>query len=194
MEYKFSTASKSCMICKHGFNELEFFMSALTNVKSEIQSKQDESKAENNTSDGQNDFQRIDLCLDCWDKQNHSEYFSWWQMQKSPKPKLPALKDLEFLWQLFYQAKSVIDDVETVRDSTKIEEAENFAYVSALGLMRMKQLKLALYANEDNAEFLVFTQTGTKNRIKVKDPKINANTLAKMEEKLEKLCEERFAS
>ncbi|MCD4657268.1 MAG: hypothetical protein K8S87_06960 [Planctomycetes bacterium] len=192
MDYKFSTASKFCMLCKHEFNELEFFMSALRSTVSENSNKQTDADNEQNENDGQTDYQRVDSCLECWEKEKQEKYFSWWQMQKAPKKKLPALKDLEFLWQLFYQAKSILDEVDAVQDSTKIEEAENFAYVSALGLMRMRQLKMASYENEDETEFLVFTQTGTKNKLKVKDPKINPETLAKLEEKLEKLSAERF--
>jgi len=192
MDYKFSTASKFCMICKHVFNELEFFMSALavaTSVDSNRQTGSDDEKSENTE---QADYKRIDSCFECWDKEQTEKYFSWWQMQKAPKKKLPALKDLEFLWQLFYQAKSILENTDADIDDTKIIEAENFAYVSALGLMRMRQMKLSSYENEEETEFLVFTQTGTKNRLKVKDPKINPETLAKLEEKLEKLSAQRF--
>jgi len=191
MEYKFSTASKTCMLCKHDFNELEFFMSALTSIKKQ---SDDENQTNNDDNKGfyTSEFYRLDLCLDCWDKQIKDRYFSYWQMQRAPKPKLPALKDLEFLWQLFYQAKSIIEDQEIEHPEDKLKEAEQFAYISALGLMRMKQLKHAAYENDDDGEYLIFTQTGTKNRVKVKDPKIDAPTLAKLEEKMEKLCEERF--
>ncbi|MCD4656986.1 MAG: hypothetical protein K8S87_05525, partial [Planctomycetes bacterium] len=134
MDYKFSTASKICMICMHEFNELEFFMSALRSAGIEDSNNQTDSGDEKNENTEQADYQRVDSCLECWDKEKTEKYFSWWQMQKAPKKKLPALKDLEFLWQLFYQAKSILDEVDAVQDSAKIEEAENFAYVSALGL------------------------------------------------------------
>jgi len=171
-------------------------MSALANVAADDSASQTVSEDEKNSNAGLSDYQRVDSCLECWEKDIEKEikYFSWWQMQKAPKKKLPALKDLEFLWQLFYQARTILENIDTDADieNDKIAEAENFAYVSALGLMRMRQLKLASYENEDESEFLVFTQTGTKNRLKVKDPKINAETLSKLEEKLEKLSAQRF--
>ena len=191
MEYKFSTASKNCMLCKHQYEDLEFFVSALLSAK-----KKENADTNNDENDGffMSEFHRLDLCLDCWDKQIKERYFSWWQMQKAPKPKLPVLKDIEFLWQLFYQAKSILEDAETVYPEDKITEAEHFAYISALGLMRMKQLKHSAYENDDEGhEFLIFTQSGTKNRVVVKDPKINAVMLSKLEEKMEKLSEERFS-
>ena len=73
-----------------------------------------------------------------------------------------------------------------------IVEAEHFAYIAALGLLRLKRLKLKEYKKIEQDEYIVFSVTGGKKTIEVKNPQLDATALRQLEEKIEKMNVERF--
>ena len=115
--------------------------------------------------DGEQDgvFQRVDVCMEAWERQGNEGYTAWWPTEFSTKRK-PALYDPDALWQVFHRARPKTDQEadppEGEAEDLSREDLDRFAYVAALGLMRMKKLKLKGTRRTGKREYLVFETPG----------------------------------
>ena len=122
MEYKFTTSAKKCSVCKKTYEELEYFYSILSfDEKTTENSTENKSTEQKKKEEFALELSRLDICQACWENSPHDTYFSWWRLQKAVKPRLPALKDADFLWQLFSQAQAVLKNTPSTDDSAQTQ-------------------------------------------------------------------------
>jgi hypothetical protein len=127
-------------------------------------------------------FQRVEISLEAWERQAEGAFIAFWPDEYSSKRK-PALMDPDLLWEIFHRARQPIDE-----DSQFTEaDMQRFAYVAALGLMRLKKLKLQGTRREGRAEYLVFDTPGKgkeKQTYEVLNPGLDEHGVMSVEERL----------
>lgn len=135
MDFKIARGQKQCSVCGRSFADKDKFYVGLSPRAGE-----------------EGVFDRTDICQPCWDRQGPGNLTAFWPNEYSAQ-KRPALLDPDLLWQVFHRAR-------------KSAEAEmpKFAYVAALGLMRLKKLKLKATRRTGKNEVLVFETPGRKPR------------------------------
>jgi hypothetical protein len=167
MEIKIERASAACRVCSRPFRDGETVTAALRAGKEE------------------GEYGRMDVCHDCWPKQDPRAFACHWLTQFSAK-KRPALLDADVLWQALQRSLPTKDSA----------GQPDVAYVAALGLMRLKQLVMEDTEREGDvsgadgspgAEILVFRDKGKPvKEYRVADPRL---TEAQMESVQERLSE-----
>ena len=109
-------------------------------------------------------FTRVDICMEAWVRQGEAGYIAWWPTEYSTKRK-PALLDPDALWEVFHKARRKEDEAPAPEAPTEVaefsrEDLDRFAYVAALGLMRLKKIKLKETRRKGKREYLVFDTPG----------------------------------
>lgn len=130
-------------------------------------------------------FQRVDIGLDAWERQGAGGYTAWWPSEYSTTRK-PALMDPDVLWQAFHRARGG-----EPHETFTPEEMQRFAYVAALGLMRLKKLKLKGTRRAGKKEYLVFDTPGkAKDRAtyEVLNPELDEQGVEQVQDKLADLA------
>ncbi len=125
MEWYVNKGSKVCVLCERTFAEEEVYLSALYD--------------ENNV------FTRKDFCVECWEKKDGGDIFSYW---KTKVPKKPETVQRYATIDVFYD---LFNKLEYENDVSRV----NFRYVLSLYLMRKKVLKLKTSHKSNGNEYLV---------------------------------------
>ena len=158
MEFKIARTSPTCRACSRAFRDEETLITALKQP-------------------GEETFERFDICNACWPKENHDAYRCFWSNSFSAKRRSPLL-DADVLWQVFYHCQPKAEES---------PEAAEFAYVAALGLMRLKYLVLERTEKKKGTEFLVLRTRGDKkDRVtyEVRDPNLDVAGVERVQDKL----------
>lgn len=119
MDFKISRSNKQCSVCSRKFKNGEKYYAGLVSRPKE-----------------EGVFDRADVCAECWGRQGAGSFSAYWLSEFSTDKK-PLLFDPDSLWQVLNRALSTEEAGK--RDAA---ELKRFAYVAALGLVRLKQLKL----------------------------------------------------
>lgn len=128
-------------------------------------------------------FQRVEISLEAWERQSPGAFTAFWTSEYSSKRK-PALMDPDLLWEVFHRARSPQEE-----SAFSAEEMQRFAYVAALGLMRLKKLKLQGTRRQGKTEYLVFETPGKgKQTYEVLNPELDENGVMQVEERLGELA------
>ena len=125
MEWSINKGSHVCFLCEKTFPEEEVYLSALY--------------------DENNEFSRKDFCVECWDKKDNENSFSYWKTKTLKKPeKVERYARIDVFCDLF-------NKLEDEKDLSRV----NFRYVLSLYLMRKKVLKLITTHKSGDNEYLV---------------------------------------
>lgn len=131
-------------------------------------------------------FQRVEMSLEAWERQPTGAFIAWWPAEHSTNKK-PVLMDPDLLWEVFHRARA-----EQPADSKfSAGELDRFAYVAALGLMRLKKLKLKQTRRQGKREFLVFETPGKgkdRQTFDVANPELDEHGVMQVEERLAELA------
>ena len=146
MDFKISRSNRQCGICTRRFENREKYFVGLISRSNE-----------------EGAFDRADICQQCWERQGAGNLVAWWPAEFSTEKK-PVLLDPDLLWQVFHRARGPAES-EPKLDPV---DRKRFAYVAALGLLRLKQLKLKATKRTKQGELLVF-ETPAK---RVKDKQV----------------------
>ncbi|MCC6574651.1 MAG: hypothetical protein IT462_12785 [Planctomycetes bacterium] len=133
MDFKIARGQKQCSVCSRPFADKEKYFVGLIPRTGE-----------------EGTFDRNDFCDACWTRQGPGALVAFWPNEYSTQ-KRPALLDPDLLWQVFHKARAAGE-----------ADMPKFAYVAALGLMRLKKLKLKATKREGKKEVLVFEIPGAK--------------------------------
>ncbi len=160
MDFKISRGQKQCSVCSRAFADKEKYVTGLLNPRS----------GEEGT------FDRQDFCQSCWERQGPGALTAFWPNQYSTSKK-PALLDPDLLWQVFHKART-----------GKEPDMPKFAYVAALGLMRLKKLKLKATKREGKKEILVFETPGRKPKereeFEIPNPALDEAAVGQVQDRL----------
>ena len=180
MDYRFGKASGLCTACGASFADGERYTSALREPFEQPEDAGDDDEREDPG------FLRMDLCTACWLTADREPLYSWWQGVKAPTPRKPPTEDQEFLWALLSRARRHADL--DAPDGGRDMQAAGHAYVAALGLLRLKHLKLGRHFRSEGHEFLVFTgRESRRHEIVILDPGFSDDQFLLVEEQLEEL-------
>lgn len=193
MDYRFGKASGLCTACGRGFEDREKYISALREPLDDAPAEGAAAGAQGTQGppggdDQEEDrgFARLDLCHDCWLQTDRDPLYSWWQGIKAPTPRKPPTEDQEFLWALLSRTRRHADS--DAPEGGRDMQAAGHAYVAALGLLRLKHLKLGRHFRQDGREFLVFTgRESRRHEIVILDPGFNDDQFGVVESQLEEL-------
>ena len=168
MEFKINRGSGKCSISGREFADGETYIVALK-------------------PDGEQEgaFQRVDIGMEAWERQGAGGYTAWWPTVFS-KNRKPALLDPDAMWQVFHRATGPRAEGETFTEA----ELQRFAFVAALGLMRMKKLKLKGTRRAGKQEFFVYETPGRsaeRRTFEVLNPALDEAGIEQVQEKLSEL-------
>lgn len=173
MEFKITRGQGKCSISGIAFKDSDQYMIALRP-----------------DSETEGHFQRVEVCMEVWERQDPSGYTAWWPAEYSVNKK-PALLDPDLLWEIFHRAITPVEPVEGKEPEFTADELARFAYVAALGLMRLKKLKLKDTVRRKGVEFMRFQTPGkrAKDRVvyEVKNPALDENGVIAVQDRLAEL-------
>ncbi|MCA8911080.1 MAG: hypothetical protein KDB82_05215 [Planctomycetes bacterium] len=146
-------------------------------------------------------FQRVDICMEAWERQGEEGYVAWWPTEYSSKRK-PALLDPDALWEVFHKARRKKGEEPTQAEEDaepdagpaeefSREDLDRFAYVAALGLMRLKKLKLKGTRRSRKREYLVFEtpgRAGQRESFEVLNPELDEAGVEQIQDRLADLA------
>lgn len=142
MEFKISRSGKQCSVCARKFKNGEKYYAGLVARPKE-----------------EGVFDRADVCAECWKRQGSGSFVAHW-LSEFTTERRPLVYDPDSLWQVFHRALSTEEAGK--RDAA---ELKRFAYVAALGLMRLKHLKLIDSKRTKAGDFMVLeTRKNPKER------------------------------
>jgi hypothetical protein len=127
-------------------------------------------------------FVRQDISSEAWERQAQGAFTAWWPSQHSSARK-PVLLDPDLLWQIFHNARAE----QTGEPKYTPAEMNRFAYVAALGLMRLKKLKLQGTRRKGKREWLVFETPGKakeRHEYEVENPELDEAGVEAVQDKL----------
>ncbi len=157
MEWSINRGSHVCSLCEKPFPEEEVYLSALY--------------------DENNEFFRRDYCVECWDKRDSDNSFSFWKTKISKKPeKVEKYAKVDVFYDLF-------NKLENEKDLSRV----NFRYVLSLYLMRRKVLKLKSSHKSNENEYLVLQNAKEGNDTEVLKPKLNEKEILAVTDEIGKL-------
>lgn len=143
MEWSINKGSHVCFLCEKTFPEEEVYLSGLYD--------------ENNT------FVRKDFCVECWDKKDSKNIFSYWKTKIAKKPeKVEKYARIDVFLDLF-------NKLENEKDLSRV----NFRYVLSLYLLRKKVLKLVTTHKTNDNEYLVLHNVKEGNDTEVIKPQLS---------------------
>ncbi|MBZ0135018.1 MAG: hypothetical protein K8I27_01440 [Planctomycetes bacterium] len=183
MDFKINRGQGKCSITGRAFSDGEKYIVALR-------------------PEGEHEgvFTRVDICMEAWERQGEEGYTAFWPTEHSTKRK-PALHDPDALWQVFHRARrkngedarkpeAESEAPEAIDDFSR-EELDRFAYVAALGLLRMKKLKLKGTRRTKRHEFLVFETPGRASQretYEVLNPELDEAGVEQVQDRLSDLA------
>jgi hypothetical protein len=136
-------------------------------------------------------FLRTEISLEAWERQQPGAFVAFWFAEHSARRK-PVLLDPDMLWEVFHRARMPLEaPAEGEEPEFTPEDMQRFAYVSALGLMRLKKLKLSGTRRDGKAEYLVFETPGRgkdRQTYEVLNPELDEDGVIKVEERLSELA------
>ncbi|MCK6440890.1 MAG: hypothetical protein L6Q71_11910 [Planctomycetes bacterium] len=157
MDIRIERASHACSACNQPFRDGEELITALKQV--------DPTPA----------YKRFDICSRCFPKYDQTGLHCFWENTHSAKRRSPLL-DSDTLWQVFHRCQPGA--------SENVESAE-FAYVAALGLMRLKHLALESTRKTAGGEYLVLRTKGKEKALfEVRDPNLDETGIERVQERL----------
>ncbi len=157
MEWSINRGSHVCYLCEKTFPEEEIYLSALY--------------------DENNEFLRRDYCVECWDKRDSENSFSYWKTKISKKPeKVEKYAKIDVFYDLF-------NKLENEKDLSRV----NFRYVLSLYLMRKKVLKLITTHKTNDNEYLVLHNVKEGNDTEVLNPRLSKEEVLAVTDEIGKL-------
>ncbi len=168
MDFKISRSNKQCSACQRKFANREKYYAGLVSRPKE-----------------EGVFDRADVCKQCWERQGAGSFIAYWLSEFSTEKK-PVLMDPDSLWQVFHNARSA--DEAKKRDA---EELKRFAYVAALGLLRLKQLKLKATKRTKAGEVMVLEtppRVKDKQTYDVVHPALDEKGIEEIQDRLSELA------
>ncbi len=157
MEWSINRGSHVCFLCEKTFPEEEVYHSALY--------------------DENNEFLRKDFCVECWDKEDSENSFSYWKTKISKKPeKVEKYAKIDVFYDLF-------NKLENEKDVSRV----NFRYVLSLYLMRKKVLKLKSSHRSNEDEYLVLHNVKEGHDTEVLKPNLNETEVLAVTDEIGKL-------
>lgn len=183
MEFKINRGQGKCSITGRAFTEGERYVVAL---QPHPEAGEDEGA-----------FRRLEICEEAWETQDPAGFTAWWPTEHSVKRK-PPLYDPDALWEIFHKTRrkkgeeNTLQQDENAIESGDVEEfsredLDRFAFVAALGLMRMKKLKLERTRRRGKREYMVFHTRGRKRErqtFEVLNPELNEGGIEQVQERL----------
>ena len=172
MDFKISRSLKQCSVCQRKFANREKYYAGLVPRPKE-----------------EGVFDRADVCLTCWERQGAGSFTAYWLAEFSTEKK-PVLMDPDSLWQVFHNARN---EPRASAGGQKLSESElqRFAYVAALGLLRLKQLKLKATKRTKTGEVLVFEtppKVKEKQSYEVLNPALDEKGVEEIQDRLSELA------
>lgn len=183
-DFKINRSQGKCAITGHEFQDGEQYIVAL-----KLEGEQE------------GVFQRIDICMEAWERQGNAGFVAWWPTEHSSKRK-PALLDPDALWEVFHKARRK-DGEEPTKAEENAEpgdepaeefsrpDLDRFAYVAALGLMRLRKLKLKGTRRSGKREYLVFNTPGRASQretYEVLNPELDEQGVEQIQDRLADLA------
>lgn len=167
-EFKISRGQGRCAVTGRSFSDGERYFIALS-------------------GDAENEgvFTRVEISAEAWERQSPGAFIAFWPAEFSSKPK-PVLMDPDLLWEIFHRARQPQEEARFTP-----EEMQRFAYVAALGLMRLKKLKLQGTRRKGKSELSIFETPGRgkeKQTFEIPTPALDPDDIAGIEEKLAELA------
>ncbi|MBT3878702.1 MAG: hypothetical protein HON76_16840 [Candidatus Scalindua sp.] len=157
MEWSINKGSHACFLCEKIFPEEEVYLSALYDV--------------NNT------FERKDFCIECCDKKDDENIFSYWKTKISKKPeKVERYAKIDVFYDLF-------NKLENEKDLSRV----NFRYVLSLYLLRKKVLKLITTRKSSDSEYLLLHNVKEGNDTEVLKPQLSKEEVLAVTDEIGKL-------
>jgi hypothetical protein len=136
-------------------------------------------------------FQRTEISLEAWERQDSGAFTAFWIAEHSARRK-PVLLDPDMLWEVFHRARVPLEEPpEGQEPEFTAQDMQRFAYVAALGLMRLKKLKLSGTRRDGKAEYLVFDTPGRgkeRQTYEVQNPELDEQGVMQVEERLSELA------
>ncbi len=157
MEWYINKGSRVCVLCEKTFAEEEVYLSALYD--------------ENNT------FTRKDFCVECWEKKDDGDIFSYWKTKVPKKPEtVQRYANIDVFYDLF-------NKLENENDVSRV----NFRYVLSLYLMRKKVLKLKTSHKSNGNEYLVLHNVKEGKDTEVLKPQLSKEEVLAVTDEIGKL-------
>ncbi len=157
MEWSINKGSHICFLCDKKFPEEEVYLSGLY--------------------DENNMFLRKDFCIECWDKKDDENLFSYWKTKISKKPeKVERFAKIDVFYDLF-------NKLENEKDLSRV----NFRYVLSLYLMRKKVLKLLTTHKSNDNEYLVLHNVKEAVDTEVLKPQLSKEEVLAVTDEIGKL-------
>jgi hypothetical protein len=157
VDWSINRGSHVCSLCEKPFPEEEVYLSALY--------------------DENNEFLRRDFCVECWDKRENENSFSYWRTKISKKPeKMEKYAKVDVFYDLFSK-------LENEKDLSRI----NFRYVLSLYLLRKKVLKLITTRKSNDDEYLVLHNVKEGNDTEVLKPQLSKEEVLAVTDEIGKL-------
>jgi hypothetical protein len=177
MEFKIEKPQHFCAACNRMFADSEAKVAALVATPEE------------------GTFQRKDFCVDCWSRQNPADFRCSWVTSHTDKRR-PALLDADLLWQVLHAAApgpTGEDEELPVRTATQEKGDPEFAYVAALGLLRLKQLSMDDVRRENTVNWYVFRGRGASKSLEflLRDPGLTEADITVIQDRLSDFAERR---
>lgn len=157
MEWSINKGSLNCHLCEKTFLEEEVYLSALYDI--------------NNT------FVRKDYCIECSDKKDDKNIFSYWKTKISKKPeKVERYAKIDVFYDLF-------NKLENENDLSRV----NFRYVLSLYLLRKKVLKLINTRKSCENEYMVLHNIKEGTDTEVIKPQLSKEEVLAVTDEIGKL-------
>jgi hypothetical protein len=134
-----------CCRCSNELPENRLFFSCLTDSGAE--------------------FQRQDLCVDCWEDRTPENLFCFWRTRRPAEQKKQVV-DTGLMMEFFDRLERADTD-----------EKKVFRFVLALYLMRRKELKLLEIGRGRDAETLVFSRRSSGDKVEVTNPGLSEDQI-----------------
>jgi hypothetical protein len=157
VEWSINKGSHVCFLCEKTFPEEEVYLSALY--------------------DENNEFSRKDFCVECWDKKDNENSFSYWKTKTLKKPEKVER----------YARIDVFNDLFNKLENEKELSRVNFRYVLSLYLMRKKVLKLMSSHKSGDNEYLVLHNVKEGIDTEVLKPRLSKEEVLAVTDEIGKL-------
>lgn len=166
MEFKIGRGRGECSVSGKQFEDGESYIVALKSI------------------DDDGAYERVEICQEVWDRQGSEGFVAWWPAEHSVNRK-PVLLDPDMMWEVFHRAR----EGKTSEEFSK-QDMQAFALVAALGLMRMKKLKLTGTKRKGEDEIMIFATRGRRKKetFELVNPGMDEDAIDKVQERLADLA------
>lgn len=187
MDFKINRGQGKCSITGRAFTDGEKYVVAL---QPDPESPEDEGS-----------FRRLEISQEAWESQDPAGFTAWWPTEYSTRRK-HTLMDPDALWEVFHKSRRKKGEENTPEqdeaeasagtvDEFSREDLDRFAYVAALGLMRLKKLNLDRTKRRGRREYFVFVTRGRKRdreTYEVLNPELDEAGVEQIQERLADLA------